>query len=52
MFPDAATRFAAYPADLKFADPEGVVTYFRMPEYSNAGVVEDELTMTIKHKHK
>jgi DUF1680 family protein len=27
----------------EFADPEGVVTYFRIPEYSNAGVVEDEL---------
>ncbi|MDR3142675.1 MAG: glycoside hydrolase family 127 protein [Tannerellaceae bacterium] len=28
----------------EFADPEGIVTYFRIPEYSRAGVVEDELT--------
>jgi DUF1680 family protein len=27
----------------EFADPDGVVTYFRIPEYSNAGVVDDEL---------
>jgi DUF1680 family protein len=27
----------------EFADPEGIVTYFRIPEYSHAGVVEDEL---------
>jgi DUF1680 family protein len=27
----------------EFTDPDGVVTYFRIPEYSNAGVVRDEL---------
>jgi DUF1680 family protein len=27
----------------EFTDPEGAVTYFRIPEYSNTGIVEDEL---------
>jgi DUF1680 family protein len=29
----------------EFADPEGVVTYFRLPEYNIVDVVEDELTI-------
>jgi DUF1680 family protein len=27
----------------EFADPDGIVTYFRIPGYGNVGVVEDEL---------
>ncbi|MDR2775899.1 MAG: glycoside hydrolase family 127 protein, partial [Tannerella sp.] len=32
----------------EFADPEGIVTYFRVPEYSNTGVVGDELIKILK----
>jgi hypothetical protein len=34
----------------EFTDPEGIVTYFRIPEYSNADVVEDELKKAVSDK--
>jgi DUF1680 family protein len=36
----------------EFADPDGIVTYFRLPEYSATGVVEDELTGKIWEVYK
>jgi DUF1680 family protein len=45
------TKSGPHDFDLKlteFADPEGVVTYFRLPLYSKEGVVEDELIHILK----
>jgi DUF1680 family protein len=46
------TKSGPHDFDLKmteFADPEGVVTYFRVPLYSKKGVVEDELVHILSY---